>query len=145
MTSRERFLAACACQKLDRPPVWVMRQAGRYLPEYRELKSKSSFLQMVRTPALATEVTLQPLRRFALDAAVLFSDILVIPEALGQSYRFREEGGIAMELRRRARCPAGFITWLKRSLCSSASSPAPTLCWVLAARRGRSPRTWSKA
>jgi uroporphyrinogen decarboxylase len=99
MTSRERFLAACACEKLDRPPLWVMRQAGRYLPEYRALKAKSSFLEMVRTPALATEVTLQPLRRFALDAAILFSDILVIPEALGQGYHFREEGGIAMDYR----------------------------------------------
>ncbi|MEO5959383.1 MAG: uroporphyrinogen decarboxylase [Opitutaceae bacterium] len=100
MTSRERFLAACACEKLDRPPLWVMRQAGRYLPEYRALKEKSSFLEMVRTPALAAEVTLQPLRRFAgLDAAILFSDILVIPEALGQGYHFREAGGIGMEYR----------------------------------------------
>jgi uroporphyrinogen decarboxylase len=99
VTSRERFLAACACQPLARPPLWIMRQAGRYLPEYRALKAKSSFLEMVRTPALATEVTLQPLRRFPLDAAILFSDILVIPEALGQGYHFREEGGIAMEFR----------------------------------------------
>jgi uroporphyrinogen decarboxylase len=99
MTSRERFLGACACLPLDRPPLWVMRQAGRYLPEYRQLKAKSSFLEMVRTPDLAMEVTLQPLRRFAIDAAILFSDILVIPEALGQGYRFREEGGIAMEYR----------------------------------------------
>ncbi len=99
MTSRDRFLAACACQKLDRPPIWVMRQAGRYLPEYRALKAKSSFLQMVRTPEVAAEVTLQPLRRFALDAAILFSDILVIPEALGQGYHFRDEGGIGMEYR----------------------------------------------
>lgn len=99
MTSRERFLAACAGQKLDRPPIWVMRQAGRYLPEYRALKAKSSFLQMVRTPAVAAEVTLQPLKRFALDAAILFSDILVIPEALGQGYHFRDAGGIAMEYR----------------------------------------------
>ena len=100
MTSRERFLAACACAPLERPPLWIMRLAGRYLPEYRALKAKSSFLQMVRTPALAAEVTLQPLRRFpGLDAAILFSDILVIPEALGQGYRFRDEGGIAMEYR----------------------------------------------
>ncbi len=99
MTSRDRFLAACRCDPLDRPPLWIMRQAGRYLPEYRALKAKSSFLEMVRTPALAAEVTLQPLRRFALDAAILFSDILVIPEALGQGYRFRDEGGIAMEYR----------------------------------------------
>ncbi len=99
MTSRERFLAAAACQPLDRPPLWVMRQAGRYLPEYRALKAKSSFLEMVKTPALATEVTLQPLRRYALDAAILFSDILVIPEALGQGYTFRETGGIGMAYR----------------------------------------------
>ena len=99
MTSRERFLAAAACQPLDRPPIWVMRQAGRYLPEYRALKAKSSFLEMVRTPELAAEVTLQPLRRFALDAAIIFSDILVVPEALGQGYKFRDEGGIAMEYR----------------------------------------------
>jgi uroporphyrinogen decarboxylase len=99
MKSRERLLAACACEKLDRPPLWIMRQAGRYLPEYRALKAKSSFLEMVRTPALAAEVTLQPLKRFALDAAILFSDILVIPEALGQGYHFRDIGGIAMEYR----------------------------------------------
>lgn len=97
MTSRERFLSACACQPLNRPPVWIMRQAGRYLPEYRALKEKHSFVEMVKTPELAVEVTLQPLRRFPLDAAILFSDILVVPEALGQPYHFREEGGIGMD------------------------------------------------
>ena len=100
MTSRERFLAACACQPLERPPLWIMRQAGRYLPEYRALKAKHNFLKMVRTPDLAAEVTLQPMRRFPqLDAAIVFSDILVVPEALGQGYRFKEEGGIVMDWR----------------------------------------------
>lgn len=97
MTSRERLLAAARCQPVDRPPIWLMRQAGRYLPEYRALKAKHDFVTLVRTPELATEVTLQPLKRFPLDAAIIFSDILVIPEALGQGYHFRDKGGIGMD------------------------------------------------
>jgi uroporphyrinogen decarboxylase len=73
-----------------------MRQAGRVLPEYRALREHHGFLELVRTPDLATEVTLQPIRRFAFDAAIIFSDILVIPEALGQPYHFTDEGGIRM-------------------------------------------------
>lgn len=95
-THRERFRRACRCEPLDYPPVWLMRQAGRSLPEYRELKEKHSFLEIVQTPELATEVTLQPIRRFDFDAAILFSDILVICEAMGQSYGFSEGGGIEM-------------------------------------------------
>ena len=97
MSPRERFLAACACKRTDRPPIWIMRQAGRYLPEYRQLKTKYNFVELISTPELATEVSLQPLERFALDAAILFSDILVIPEAMGQPYHFSEGKGIAMD------------------------------------------------
>lgn len=97
MNSRERFIAATRCEPTDRPPVWIMRQAGRYLPEYRALKERHDFLTLVKNPELAAEVTLQPVHRFeTLDAAITFSDILVIPEALGQNYRFGD-GGIAME------------------------------------------------
>ena len=97
MLPRERFLKAVACEPLDRPPVWVMRQAGRYLPEYRKMKEQYSFLQMVQEPELAVEVSMQPLRRYPLDAAIVFSDILVIPEAMGQPYHFRDTGGIGMD------------------------------------------------
>ncbi|MCC6414514.1 MAG: uroporphyrinogen decarboxylase [Opitutaceae bacterium] len=128
MTSRQRFLAACACAPLDCPPLWVMRQAGRYLPEYRELKAKSSFLEMVRTPELALEVTMQPLRRFpGIDAAILFSDILVIPEALGQNYAFRDTGGIAMAYRLETRAQVDSL--------AGADAVAEKLAYVPAALR----------
>lgn len=97
LTWRQRFVKACRCERVDRPPVWLMRQAGRALPEYRKLKEKYTFVELVQNPELATEVTLQPIRRFGFDAAILFSDILVIPEAMGQVYRFRETGGIEMD------------------------------------------------
>lgn len=96
-SNRERFLNALHCRPIDHPPVWLMRQAGRALPEYRKLRDKYSFLELVQTPELAAEVTLQPIRRFDLDAAILFSDILVVAEAMGQGYHFGDQGGIEMD------------------------------------------------
>jgi uroporphyrinogen decarboxylase len=93
LSSRERFLAACRREKLDAPPAWVMRQAGRYLPEYREIRARHDFLSMVRTPELAAEVTCQPIRRFDMDVAVIFSDILVPLAAMGLDVQFKEGEG----------------------------------------------------
>ncbi len=85
----KRFLQALKGETLNPPPLWLMRQAGRYLPEYREIRaSAKNFLDFCYTPDLAVEVTLQPLRRYGFDAAILFSDILVIPDALGQKVEF---------------------------------------------------------
>lgn len=89
----DRLLLALKGQNYDRPPMWLMRQAGRYLPEYRALRAKHAFLEMCHQPELITEVTQLPLRRFAFDAAILFSDILVVAEALGRPFAFIDGRG----------------------------------------------------
>lgn len=81
----DRLLKAARGEQIDRPPVWVMRQAGRYLPEFRKLRESHEFFEICQTPALATEITLQPIRRYTglIDASIIFSDILVVPQAMG--------------------------------------------------------------
>lgn len=91
------FIKACNKQSIERTPLWVMRQAGRYLPEYRAMRQKHDFLTMCKTPELASEVTLQPIDIFDFDASIIFSDILVIPEAMGMKLQMVESRGPVFE------------------------------------------------
>ncbi|NUN93590.1 MAG: uroporphyrinogen decarboxylase, partial [Verrucomicrobiae bacterium] len=87
------FLRACRRAPVARPPVWMMRQAGRYLPAYRRVRETTSFPALCRNPSLAAEVTIHPVDEFGVDAAVIFSDILVLLEAMGLEVRYEDAGG----------------------------------------------------
>src|SRR3954447_14368000 len=89
----DRFLRACRGEPVDRAPIWIMRQAGRYLPEYRELRKGRTMLETVSTPDLAAEATLQPIRRFGFDAAILFSDLTVPFTPMGAPFDIKEGVG----------------------------------------------------
>jgi len=98
MLKNDRYIKAALSQPVDKTPVWMMRQAGRYLPEYREIRSQAGdFMALCTNPELACEVTLQPLRRYELDAAILFSDILTIPDAMGLGLYFKTGEGPAFK------------------------------------------------
>jgi uroporphyrinogen decarboxylase len=100
------FLRACRREPVERPPVWMMRQAGRYLPQYRAVRERADFLTLVRTPELALEVTLQPVELLGVDAAIIFSDILVIPQAMGM--RLSVEDGAGPRFHKPLRSPTDF-------------------------------------
>ena len=93
MLKNDLFLRALKGESVSRPPVWMMRQAGRYLPEFMEIKNKYDFFTRCRTPELASEITIQPIRRFGMDAAILFSDILVIPQAMNLEVQMKPDFG----------------------------------------------------
>ncbi len=97
MYKNHLYIDALQGKEVKRPPVWMMRQAGRYLPEFMELKKKYDFFTRCQTPELAAEITLQPIQRFPLDAAILFSDILVIPQALGLPFEMKPGIGPYLE------------------------------------------------
>jgi uroporphyrinogen decarboxylase len=141
------LLYTLAGERCAIPPIWLMRQAGRYLPEYRAIREKTnSFLDLCFNPKLAAEVTLQPIRRFGFDAAILFSDILVVPHALGQHVTFEAGEGPQLDALKDPVALKRLRTEIDHSKLAPVYEtiervkpelPPRLRCWAFAGRRGR--------
>ena len=133
-SAERRFLKPFCGEAPNPPPIWLMRQAGRYLPEYRATRKEAgSFLDLCYNPALAAEVTLQPIRRYGFDASILFSDILVVPDALGQRVTFAEGEGPRLD-------PIREVAGLARLSLSSTGEKFGRVCETVARLRQDLPR-----
>lgn len=157
--ANDTFLRALRRQPTEYTPLWLMRQAGRYLPEYNATRARAgSFLGLAKSPAYATEVTLQPLDRYPLDAAILFSDILTVPDAMGLGLSFAQGEGprFARPVRSEADVAAlsvpdmaslqyvfDAVSEIRRALVQDGRQRVPLIGF--SAARGRWPATWSKA
>jgi uroporphyrinogen decarboxylase len=136
----DSFLRACLRQATDHTPVWLMRQAGRYLPEYRATREKAgSFMGLATDKNFATEVTLQPLDRYALDAAILFSDILTVPDAMGLGLSFAQGEGPRFEKVVRDEASVAALHVPDMNACPSsdfraAHGPSPVTWWKVPVR-----------
>ena len=139
VSSAELFLRACRREPVPRVPVWMMRQAGRYLPEYRELRQKHSFLEVAKTPELAAEVSLQPYRRLGVDAVIVFSDILIPAEAMGAPIELGDAGPvITSPVRTAAQVEAlvGFRSRARDAFRGRCHPLASQICWPGRSRAG---------
>jgi uroporphyrinogen decarboxylase len=142
----DRFLRALRREPVDCTPIWIMRQAGRYLPEYRASRARAgSFLAMAKNPDFACEVTLQPLERFPLDAAILFSDILTVPDAMGLGLYFAEGEGPKFE--RPVRTEADIARLAVPDMAQDLGYVMDAVSLIRRELHGRGPwpATWSKA
>ena len=140
------FLLACRREATPFTPVWLMRQAGRYMPEYRALRARYGFLELCKNPEAAAEVTLQPVERLGVDAAILFADILLVLEPLGIGLEFTTGDG--PRIHRPVRSLADVERLDSVAVDEALSFVFETVRLVkkaLAGRRSRSPRTWSRA
>ncbi|HEX5423489.1 MAG TPA: uroporphyrinogen decarboxylase [Candidatus Acidoferrales bacterium] len=140
---KELFLRACRCEPVERVPAWIMRQAGRYLPEYQTVRAKHSFLEICKTPELAAEVSLQPFRVLGVDAIIVFSDILVVAEAMGMQLDVPDSGPVLAEPIRNANAvrrlrafdperETRFVGDAIRAICRAAGPKVPVIGFAAA-------------